>query len=302
MTPPRIESPGGCGDEVRAESLEEALSAHSLAGLWSISSDEIPHQPTTKAVPQQWRWSDLEPLLAEAGRLIAPSGSQSARRVPARAVCLTNSGLEGLKTTDTLCACLQHIGPGEAPPVHRHTYQAIRFILIGHGAQTTVDGESLPMEPGDLIVTPGWSWHGHRNNSDEPAIWLDGVDLPLVVGLGVNFSEPSGGDEPPARRAGQAGWTSAGVLPLTGQPMLDGDHGMLRYPWASTQQALDRLGADGADCARVAFVKPTTSAPVTTTFGCEMTRLAAGASTGTRCETASSVVQAFLGARGGAYR
>jgi len=295
MTPRRIETSGGSGDEMRAGDLEEALAAHSLAGLWSIGPEEIPHRPTTRAVPQQWRWSDLEPLLAEAGRLIAPSGRQGTRRVPARLVCLTNSGLEGLKTTDTLCACLQHIGPGEAPPVHRHTYQAIRFVLAGHGAQTMVDGESLAMEPGDLIVTPGWSWHGHRNDSDEPAIWLDGVDLPLVLGLGVNFSEPAGDRELHARRGGPAGWTSAGVLPLTGQPVLDGDHGMLRYPWASTRQALDRLADDGADCARVAFVKPTTSAPVTTTFGCEMTRLAAGASTGARRETASSIVQAFLG-------
>jgi len=111
----------------------------------------------------------------------------------------------------------------------------------------------------------------------------------------VNFSEPAGDRELHARRGGQAGWTSAGVLPLTGQPGLNGDHAMLRYPWAATRQALDRLADDGADCARVAFVKPTTSAPVTTTFGCEMTRLAAGASTGTRRETASSIVQAFLG-------
>ncbi len=158
-----------------------------------------------------------------------------------------------------------------------------------------MDGESLPMEPGDLIVTPGWSWYGHRNDSDQPAIWIDRVDLPLVVGLGVNFSEPAGDREPPAGRGGQAGWTSAGVLRLTGESVLDGDHGMLGYPWASTREAVDRLAADGADYARVAFVKPVSRASVTTTFGCEMTRLAAGASTGTRRETASSVVQAFLG-------
>lgn len=58
--------------------------------------------------------------------------------------------------------------------------------------------------------------------------------------VGVNFSEPAGDREPRTRRGREAGWTSAGVLPLTGESVLDGDRGMLRYPWSSTRQALDR--------------------------------------------------------------
>ena len=36
------------------------------------------------------------------------------------------------------------------------------------------------MSPGDLVLTPGGSWHDHANDTDAPMIWLDGLDTPLV--------------------------------------------------------------------------------------------------------------------------
>jgi len=168
-------------------------------------------------------------------------------------------------------------------------------VLTGNGAQTTIDDVSLPMEPGDLILTSGWSWHGHRNDSSEPSIRLDGVDLPLVPTLAVNFSEPSSGQAQPPQHAGQSGWSAAGVIPLAAEPAQTGPSGMLHCSWARTQEAIDDLAAAGADVAQVAFVRPTDGAPITTTFGCYMSRLAPGASTGDRQETASSVVQIFRG-------
>jgi gentisate 1,2-dioxygenase len=33
-----------------------------------------------------------------------------------------------------------------------------------------IDGDWVPMEPGDLILTPRWSWHGHVHpGGGEPA-------------------------------------------------------------------------------------------------------------------------------------
>ncbi len=45
------------------------------------------------------------------------------------------------------------------------------------------------MNEGDFILTPQWRWHDHGNPGDEPVIWLDGLDLPLVNMLGCGFAE-----------------------------------------------------------------------------------------------------------------
>ena len=36
------------------------------------------------------------------------------------------------------------------------------------------------METGDVVLTPGWSWHGHGHDGSEPAYWSDGLDVPLT--------------------------------------------------------------------------------------------------------------------------
>src|SRR2546430_15815433 len=36
------------------------------------------------------------------------------------------------------------------------------------------------MQRGDLLLTPGWHFHGHQNVADSPMAWLDGLDIPFV--------------------------------------------------------------------------------------------------------------------------
>jgi len=67
---------------------------------------------------------------------------------------------------------------------------AIRFVVEGHGAATVVEGEPLPMEPGDLITTPSWTWHDHKNTGDTPIIWLDGADGPMLHYFQAGFANP----------------------------------------------------------------------------------------------------------------
>jgi gentisate 1,2-dioxygenase len=38
---------------------------------------------------------------------------------------------------------------------------ALRFVIEGEGASTIVDGKDCLMEEGDLVITPGWTWHEH---------------------------------------------------------------------------------------------------------------------------------------------
>jgi gentisate 1,2-dioxygenase len=79
---------------------------------------------------------------------------------------------------------------GECARSHRHTANALRFVIeTGPGAYTIVDGKKIPMEAGDVLLTPNWLWHGHQNESTEDAYWMDFLDVPLVHLLGPMFFE-----------------------------------------------------------------------------------------------------------------
>ena len=113
---------------------------------------------------------------------------------------LFNPGLGGRwATTNNLIAAVQMLLPGEVARAHRHTPTAIRFIIEGTGAYTAVDGERVYMAPGDLILTPSWSWHDHGNETKERIVWMDGLDIPLIASLEAMFfqfytADPSAGD------------------------------------------------------------------------------------------------------------
>ena len=85
---------------------------------------------------------------------------------------------------------LQCVLPGEQAISHRHSAAAIRFVVQGKGAYTTVEGEKFFMEEGDLILTPNWTWHDHHNESEDPIIWLDGLDGPLIQSLDSLIATP----------------------------------------------------------------------------------------------------------------
>jgi gentisate 1,2-dioxygenase len=84
------------------------------------------------------------------------------------------------ETTRTLVCAYQMILPGEKAPSHRHSSHALRVIIDGKGSFSTVNGEKMPMETGDVVLTPGWCWHGHGHDGDRPAYWFDGLDVPLT--------------------------------------------------------------------------------------------------------------------------
>ena len=101
----------------------------------------------------------------------------------------------------TLVAAYQMIMPGEWARVHRHTPNALRLILDAEsGTYTEVDGTNISMEPGDVLLTPNWSTHGHGNRSRACAYWLDFLDAPLVQLLEPMFFEVAEDDEKHADR------------------------------------------------------------------------------------------------------
>ena len=102
---------------------------------------------------------------------------------------LHNPELPGSSASNTLVANIQIVMPGEIARAHRHSPSALRLIIEGKGGYTVVNGARIPMFPGDLVLTPKWTWHDHANDTDAPMIWLDGLDTPLVRMLEAGFYE-----------------------------------------------------------------------------------------------------------------
>src|SRR5262249_57146608 len=99
-----------------------------------------------------------------------------AKEAERRVFMLENPGLPGSGyITSSIYCGLQVIKPGEVAPAHRHTSNALRFIIEGEGAYTTVEGERVPMRPGDFVLTPGWTWHDHGHLGAAPVVWLDAI-------------------------------------------------------------------------------------------------------------------------------
>lgn len=56
--------------------------------------------------------------------------------------------------------------------------------------------DSSPIRMRARISTPGWSWHGHVHpGGDEPVVWMDGLDVPFVLGLRAGCFHDGHGSE-----------------------------------------------------------------------------------------------------------
>ena len=181
---------------------------------------------------------------------------------------LENPGLAGRHlATDALYAGLQLIMPGEFARAHRHTAAALRFIVEGDNTYTAVAGERCYMRPGDFIVTPSWTWHDHRNESKEPTIWLDVLDVPLIRFLGAGFSEHYPEPEYPTHRAGrrQPACATAGISFRSAIERGAGASPVFAYPFDYAYEALEHLRAhsdwDPCHGVKMEYIDPTTGGP-----------------------------------------
>jgi len=151
------------------------------------------------------------------------------------------------------------------------------------------------------VLTPSWVWHEHHNSGDEPMIWFDGLDHPLVEALDAIFFEPGANAEVPrdvpSRSRSEALYAAApGLVPVGERPQ--GNFSPLyAYRWADTDHALDQLllASPGSPVA-LRFADPTTGADVMPTMRCEMHRLPAGSSTPMTRVVGSSIFVVFSGA------
>ena len=233
-----------------------ALRELNLVPLWpSLRALLPPGKPRPLTRPTCWHYESLRPLLMRAGQL---TPIEKAER---RVLVLANPGhgLDRMQASAAIYLGMQLLLPGEWAPSHRHTPNAVRMIVEGEGAYTTVDGQKCPMSRGDLILTPTGLWHEHGHDGDEPVVWLDVLDLPLVHYLEASYHVNG---ERQAVRPGQGERRHAhgGLLPtpVVGQPR--SPYPMLRYPWAEAREALLALAADQAslESVQVTYVNPQT--------------------------------------------
>ena len=276
-----------------ASEFHDFIHANHMYGLWELASAMTPH-PQPKAIPFMWGWPLLQRVVEQSGKAV-PVGEER------RAMQLFNPGLDHRwATTSTLIAAIQVLLPGEVARAHRHTPVAIRFIMEGSGAYTKVDGERVYMEPGDLILTPSWSWHDHGNDTANTVVWLDGLDVPLVQALEAMFFQfydqrqvPDSLEASTSQRLhGYAGLNPTWVKEKTAQSPL------LVYSWKQTWDALSGLRSqqgDPQDGIALEYTHPHTGGPVLPTMACWIQLLRPGERLQAHRHTGSAVYYAVQG-------
>jgi gentisate 1,2-dioxygenase len=280
-------------DDTLPATYSDALRALSVGPLWTALRVLLPHERVTAAVPHRWAWQALRPLLHEAARLVPLE--QAERRV----LVLENPGLRGTYAiTSTLYAGLQVILPGESAPSHHHTPSALRLVVEGEGAFTTVDGVKCPMERGDFIITPPMRWHDHGHEGPAPVVWLDGLDIPLVRAFDASWVSRTRPARPPATTtdASPDELMAAGLVPRRARDDARG-YPQLRWPWRAARRALAALaaGTPAGQPVTLAYVTPTTGAPPLPTMGAEAHWLRPGERARVGRSTASRVFHALEG-------
>ena len=240
-------------DSARAiESIYAPLEDLALTPGWIDRKEPVlTKEPHGAFPPRHWRYAECKHALDAAGRLIGTDLAERRNLILRNPVAGNNFG-----TTRTLVNAYQMILPGEKARSHRHAPHALRVILDSKGAYSVVDGEKTLMETGDVVLTPGWSWHGHGHDGDEPAYWLDGLDVPLTQLLEPMFFEehPKGFEE---------------VDVLT-------EESPMRFTWSSIQSRTEKAArdAEGYFGRRVRL-----DAPTMPTIGIFVERLEAGQKT-----------------------
>lgn len=290
-------------DSPELRSLYQGFRDHHLNPLWTQIGDLMPRHPRPRAVAHVWRWADLYPLARQSGDLV-PVGRGGERR----AIGLANPGLGGdTYITPTLWCAIQYLGPRETAPEHRHSQNAFRFVVEGEGVWTVVNGDPVRMSRGDFLLTPGWCFHGHHNDTDHSMAWIDGLDIPFSFRNDVGFFE-FGADRvtdyaTPQYSRGERLWCHPGLRPLS-QLQNTAASPIGAYRWQYTDAALTQqllLEDEGQPAtvaqghAAVRYVNPTTGGDVMPTIRAEFHRLREGTQTETRREVGSTVFQVFEG-------
>ena len=278
----------------KAEAYYSDMDAVNLYPIWEVIKDLVPLEPKTPCLPYLWRYKEARNLLTRSSEMIDVVGAER------RALVLENPGIRGkCAITQTLYASFQMVLPGEVAASHRHVPTALRFVLEG-GGYTAVEGERARMHPGDLVITPNWTWHDHGNDTDDPTIWLDGLDVPLVGALDTCFKEYLGKDEQQlARPDGDSLARYGSNLLPEGLDWGSKSSPIFWYPYERSRTALETMRQteewDPCHGLKMRYVNPINGDHVIPSIGCYLQLLPKGMSTSPYRSTDSTVFVAVEG-------
>ncbi len=257
------------------EEFEQRLASKSLGGHWQMVQQM---RRTEELHPIVWRWADILVSLETAGRLIEIGRADDEN--DRRTIHLVNPGLSDLRyTSGIMQVTVQLIKPSESAEAHRHSQNALRFVIdAAEGMYTTVDGEKVLMERGDLVLAPNWTWHDHTNTSaSRPAIWIDILDVNLLRRMEAHFKEvwPDGPLQPVVRQDGYTQKRFGSVRPRTA---VGTDRWIpFGYKWADALNTLNELARDGEQDLHegiyLEYVNPCTGGWAFPTLNCRLQML-----------------------------
>lgn len=280
-------------EDPRLEALHRTLAENSLAGHWQ------PRQRPPELQPHLWRWPVVYSCLMESGEVVQLGHiDEAAKR---RTVQLVNPGTTAFKsTTRTIQMSVQLVKPGERAECHRHTAAALRFVVEGDGAgYTTVEGEEMHMEPGDLVLTPSWTWHDHYNRGARNIVWLDVLDIHLMNHLDTNFHENygEGPAQPVVKSEGYSRHRLGPVRPRTEHP---GNRALpYAYKWRDTLPVLEAMAEAGDDDpfdgVLLQYTNPVTGGPTMPTIDCRVQWLRPDQATRSHRHTGSTIYHVMQG-------
>ncbi len=278
MTDLRFDTPEALA-EARTE-FYSRIGKKGLEPLWLCMSQMVPKQPASPCVPVMWRFAEIRAAILEAGSLI------TAKEAERRVLMLENPGMNGdHRVTRSLYAGIQLVMPGERAPNHRHVANALRFIIEGTGAYTGVNGERTTLHPGDFVVTPGWTWHEHGNDSPDHVIWMDGLDVHLVNFLDTSFMEEREEDQAFEGASEGLSYVAHGfnMLPVDHQRAPHAKSPIFNYPYEVSREVLGRMSreaeADPFHAYKMKFIDPTSGDWAIPTMATYMQLLPAGFAT-----------------------
>lgn len=221
---------------------------------------------------RHWQWEGIYPALMQSGKVVTvgPGGMAGMRTI---------AGVEAYNTH--MWMDYQILMPGERTQAHRTMRSETRLVWQAPpGAVFVCEFEAYPMERGDVVITPPWTYHDHFNEGSEPAIWIDAFDNGYYHGASMNGRLPGDAPyqditRPPGYTRNTLGhvrrWSDEPPFPLP--PM--------RYPWRDTWDALAALREtetppDPYDGLHLMFASPVDQGPTLPTIAWHVQLLTAG--------------------------
>ena len=270
-----------------AQQFEQDVRAAGMDAPWFHPGPLI--QPKKMHVQSGlWKWDKIEPLVRSTPDFVDP-GKGAERRI----LRVANPGVAELTATHTISIAFQYLMPGEVAPPHRHTPNAMRFMIDGEGAYTTVNGEKCVMRPGDVILTLAGDWHEHGNEGSGPVMWMDILDSPVVRFLESLKTDPyphASQVVSEKQERSEKRYFGSGLVPA--KRSTAATDLLLAFRWEKAREALARLAeveSDPFDDVMLEYVQPRTGASVFPCLGAYLQMIRPGVETRAHRHSSSAV-------------